>query len=497
LQCVFSRLIHKDINPLILVIYDIDLKRYLIFADTLGSDSLRKDLAKKSGFDEEFINECCLLRPLRDVVEDIKKENSVISKTDGYTIIANDLKCVFKNVRRLSTIRIPHKDLSSIPMGIAIDVEEHKSEKDESPRQKEDSFNYNSFKNDLIQLYKKYEGTHNSHNIMDTFVVYTREFHEELKQSERHLFSREISFEDRAFFLADLQVMQDTEGTISSNKINVEKFRQRIQQHGFWNYFETKALLFRSGESDNWNIQFLYVRLLEDVTNVLDGVRTDHLLLMHQVYDISQLNDLLKQMATGDQIRTSQLIGSLGLITSKIKFDFYQRSNPFAVSFGVEYPCYALSKSGNTSNQLRAVQMRLTSELQNLNRPFEDIRDAVARSLGLGFWAGAYSPFVIVVAPLLMDVTNIEFADDRIQVRLDCSPAIQLNGLRMSLYGRDGQGQQTSPHETITEFERDGDSTMVYSNYYLKEEDKTATSVKLLIHYREHPIYERYVSKSS
>ena len=458
---------------------------------------MRKDLARKSGFDEEFINECCLSRPLVDVLEEIKKENSVISKTGGYTIIATDLKCVFKNVRRLSTIRIPHKDLSSIPMGIAVDVEEDKNDKGESLHKKEGSFDPNSFNNDLIQLYKKYEITHNSQNIMDTFVVYTREFHEDLKQSERHLFSREISFEDKAFFLADLQVMQDTEGTISSNKINIEKFKQRIQQHGFWNYFEIKALLFRSGESDTWNIQFLYVRLLEDVTSVLDGLRTDHLLLMHQVYDISQLNDLLKQITIGDQIRAGQITSSLGLITNKIKYDFYQRSNPFAVSFGVEYPCYALSKSGNTSSQLRAVQMRLTSELQNLNKPFEDIRDAVARSLGLGFWAGAYSPFVIVLAPLLMDIIHVEFDNEKIQVRLDCSPAIQLNGLRMSLYGIDGQDQQTSPHETITDFERDGDSTIVYSNYYLKEEDKAAVSVKLVIYYREHPINERYVGKSS
>jgi len=458
---------------------------------------LRKDLARKSGFDEEFINECCLSRPLGDVLEEIKKENSVISKTGGYTIIATDLKCVFKNVRRLSTIRIPHKDLSSIPMGIAVDVEEDKNDKGESLHKKEGSFDPNSFNNDLIQLYKKYEIKHNSQNIMDTFVVYTREFYEELKQSERHLFSREISFEDKAFFLADLQVMQDTEGTISSNKINIEKFKQRIQQHGFWNYFEIKALLFRSGESDTWNIQFLYVRLLEDVTSVLDGLRTDHLLLMHQVYDISQLSDLLKQITIGDQIRAGQITSSLGLITNKIKYDFYQRSNPFAVSFGVEYPCYALSKSGNTSSQLRAVQMRLTSELQNLNKPFEDIRDAVARSLGLGFWAGAYSPFVIVLAPLLMDIIHVEFDNEKIQVRLDCSPAIQLNGLRMSLYGRDGQDQQTSPHETITDFERDGDSTIVYSNYYLKEEDKAAVSVKLVIYYREHPINERCVGKSS
>ena len=113
-----------------------------------------------------------------------------------------------------------------------------------------------------------------------------------MKQTERHLFSREIYFDDKTFFLGDLTVMQDTEGIISNNKINIEKFKQRIQQHKFWNYFEIKTLLFRSVESDIWKVQFLYVRLLEDATSVLDGVKTDHLMLVHQLFDIGQLNDL-------------------------------------------------------------------------------------------------------------------------------------------------------------------------------------------------------------
>ena len=458
---------------------------------------MRKDLAKKSGFDEEFINECCLSRPVDAVIEEIKKENNVVFKSGGYTIIANDFKSVFNAVRSLSTIRVPHKDFSSIPMGIAIDEKEHENDRDETSHKKEGNPAPTSLNEDLIMLYKKYEITHNSQNAMDTFVVYTKEFHDELKQTERHLFSREIYFDDKTFFLGDLTVMQDTEGIISNNKINIEKFKQRIQQHKFWNYFEIKTLLFRSVESDIWKVQFLYVRLMEDATSVLDGVKTDHLMLVHQLFDIGQLNDLLAQITSGDEIRIGRITGSLGLITNKIKYDFYQRSHPFAVSFGVEYPCYALSKSGNTSTQLRAVQVRLTSELQDLNRPFEDLRDAVARSLGLGFWAGAYSPFVVVLAPLLMDIMNIEFGDGKIQVRLDCSPAVRLDGLRMSLYGRDSQDQQTSLHETITEFSRDGDSTIVYSKYYLREEDKPTVSVKLVIYYREHPMFEKNVSRSS
>lgn len=99
---------------------------------------MRKDLAKKSGFDEEFINECCLSRPVEAVIEEIKKENNVVSKSGGYTIIANDFKSVFNAVRSLSTIRVLHKEFSSIPMGIAIDVKEHKNDRDENLHKKKE-----------------------------------------------------------------------------------------------------------------------------------------------------------------------------------------------------------------------------------------------------------------------------------------------------------------------------------------------------------------------
>jgi hypothetical protein len=237
--------------------------------------------------------------------------------------------------------------------------------------------------------------------------------------------------------------------------------------------------------------------LLEEASNVLEGIKTDHLLLLHHLCDISQLDDLLRQITTGDKIKLGQITASFDLIKNKIKFEFYQRSHPFAISFGVDYPCYALSKFGTNSDQLKAVQVRLTSELRNLNRPFEDIRDAVARALGLGFLTGAYSPFIVVLAPMLMDVTHIEMDEDKIHVRLDCSPAIKLDGLRMSLYGRDSQDKQTGLHESITEFSREGDSTTVYSNYYLREEDKQSVSVKVVIYYREHPLYEKHIGKPS
>jgi hypothetical protein len=111
-------------------------------------------------------------------------------------------------------------------MGIAIDVKEHNDNRDHTLHKKAEDSDTISIDDDLIALYRKYETTHNSQNAMDTFVVYTREFHDELKQTERHLFSREINFDDKTFFLGDLSVMQDTEGIISNNKINIVKFRQ-------------------------------------------------------------------------------------------------------------------------------------------------------------------------------------------------------------------------------------------------------------------------------
>jgi hypothetical protein len=381
-------------------------------------------------------------------------------------------------------------------MGIAIDVEEFEYEESKTHK-KQDNLENSSVNKDLIRLYRKYEVTRNAQNTMDTFIVYAPEFHEELKQSERHLFSTEISFDNQTFFLGDLSVMQDTEGILSNNKISIEKFKQRIQLHSFWNYFEIKALLFKPAERDGWNVQFIYVRLVEEAPNMLDGVRTDHLLMLHQLCDISQLNDLLRQISMGDKIKIGQITASLELVRNKIKYDFYQRSHQFSISFGVDYPCYALSKSGANSNNLKAVQVRLTSELRNLSKPFEDIRDAVARTLGLGFLAGAYSPFVVVLAPMLMDVTHMELNEEKIHVRLDCSPVIKLDGLRMSLYGRDNQDKPTGLHETVTEFSRDGDSTTVYSDYHLREEDKPSVSVKVVIYYREHPMYEKHIIKSS
>ncbi|MGI8834076.1 MAG: hypothetical protein ACR2IS_15750, partial [Nitrososphaeraceae archaeon] len=77
---------HNNINPDVLLSCDINLKTYLILADILGSDRLRKELAQKSGFDEEFIRESCLSRPIDEIIEQIKKENrNVISRKGGYT----------------------------------------------------------------------------------------------------------------------------------------------------------------------------------------------------------------------------------------------------------------------------------------------------------------------------------------------------------------------------------------------------------------------------
>jgi hypothetical protein len=53
------------------------MKKYLIFLDILGFDELPKELAKKSGFQEDFIREKCLSNPLKRVIEELKNEQGI------------------------------------------------------------------------------------------------------------------------------------------------------------------------------------------------------------------------------------------------------------------------------------------------------------------------------------------------------------------------------------------------------------------------------------
>ena len=71
---------------------------------------------------------------------------------------------------------------------------------------------------------------------------------------------------------------------------------------------------------------------------------------------------------------------------------------------GINEPCYILLNGGNTSTELEAIERHLRSELQSHNPRYDDLQDAVAKSLRLPWWRGrgsviTYAPFVLIWCP--------------------------------------------------------------------------------------------------
>ena len=226
--------------------------------DILGFDELPKELAKDSGFEEDFIREKCLSEPLKGVIENIKKELFWVKEgTDDYVILADNIQLVFKVISNTTGIHIPYRDYTSkyFPLEIAIDAVDISEEGFVEYINKSQIID--SLKKGILAAYKLWYKRNKLKNVTQTFVVYTNEFQSDLEKlgKDRHLFSTKIAIDDKSFYQGDLELFRDTSGIISSNRINVEKFKRKIGQLRLWRYYETKALLFRPYGQDVWKIQ--------------------------------------------------------------------------------------------------------------------------------------------------------------------------------------------------------------------------------------------------
>lgn len=344
-----------------------NLKKFLIFFDILGFGPLPRKLAEVSGFEEDFVREVCFSEPLRKKVEEIKREHEVIEGTDDYVVIADDLASVSKVIKKITTIKIPHRDYEFVPFEIAVDIRPFKEQEIKNINRKEI---IEFYKNDIVSPYKRYYKSKYNESVKETFVVYTTEFYKELELKSRHLFSEQIEFNGSIFFLADLEIMRDIESSIHDNKINVKKFKLTVTKH-----FEVKALIFKSLDNSNWKIQFLYVRILADGPAILPAVITQHLKLVHSIHGLNQLNNFLDQLTVGKEITLGQISGSLHLIPNRIKYDVYDGTTSSTRDFGINEPGHMLFKAGNTSIELVAVEQHLGSELRSHNPIYENLQE--------------------------------------------------------------------------------------------------------------------------
>jgi len=81
----------------------------------------------------------------------------------------------------------------------------------------------------------------------------------------------------------------------------------------------------------------------------------------------------------------------------------------------------------------------LISEFEGL---FDNLQDAVVNKLDLQFWDGRYAPFVVIVAPIPIEIFTAEINNQNVLMTLDCSPLTDPRRLKVMLHGRNAKGRQ-------------------------------------------------------
>lgn len=459
-----------------------------MFFDILGFYNIPKELEKKTGFRENSIREAFLSRPLSQKIQEIKDEigqEKIIEGTDNFVLIIDDLVTVFKFVNRITTIPIPHKDYRYIPLEVALDVREiHDEETEYKNRCQTISF----YKNDIISSYRKYyKQEHNGESVKESFLIHTEGFMKELIPSERSLFSKRIYFNNRTFFLADLTIMQDVDGKLAINRINLEKFRKKLGQLTFWRYFEVKLCCKRYYENDTWKVLFLYLRLLHTKPSMIQhGMETTHLKLVYQIGNIDELTGILHRLFEERTVEMNRSNASLEWITSSIIFDTYYKSHPHTGLFGMIEPAYALTQTGTNPTESADVERTLQEELQGHAEPYEYLADAIHSVLDLQFWSPGYSPFIVALAPIPIKISDVQFTKEQILVQILCANEIQLDALRIILL---------EFHSEITEFNRERDTNIISGSKVLPH-DNNITAVRLRVLYHTDEIETRLVNRN-
>jgi hypothetical protein len=78
--------------------------------------------------------------------------------------------------------------------------------------------------------------------------------------------------------------------------------------------------------------------------------------------------------------------------------------------------------------------------------------------LGIDFGTSAYYPFCSVVAPILVNIDRVQFTENKIIVELNCFPKVEVNDLKVTLFGKDDYGKATDLRKSVSLIRKDGSS---------------------------------------
>ncbi|MFZ0514524.1 MAG: hypothetical protein WAM14_23165, partial [Candidatus Nitrosopolaris sp.] len=236
-----------------------------------------------------------------------------------------------------------------------------------------------------------------------------------------------------------------------------------------------------------WKIQLLYIRLLDERPTILDGLYTDHIILIHRVDEINGLGELFTQLIEGREIGINAIYASLELQSDKIKYEDSYLSSLGKV-FGINNYCCILLKCGTNSTSLHNIERQL---LADLTGRFDRMGDAVMNTLHLPFqWNFSYAPFVAILAPVVVDVVDVSSNNGRISINLKCAELINSDGLRVKIYFLDNAGNQVGLPQEIEGFTRSARKVSLLSHIHLSD---SAVSATLRLYYYDDIIAEKRI----
>jgi hypothetical protein len=187
-------------------------KKYLVYVDILGFEALAREIAEKTGFEEDVIRQNYLSDPLEKEIEEIKREGIQISKgiseiegSDNYVLIVDHIQTAFELVGKLTTIRIPHKAYKCIPLEVGLGTKEIDEDIEVKPINRKEIIQF--LKSDIINPYRSYYKKKHGKGIKETFVLFTQDFFDALEPLDRK-YCEQISYKTKTFFVADVDKVQ-------------------------------------------------------------------------------------------------------------------------------------------------------------------------------------------------------------------------------------------------------------------------------------------------
>jgi hypothetical protein len=449
-------------------------RTYIIFIDILGYQEVANEISSQTNLDSSYVRQSFLRDPLTLAIVKFGNAVSLRYFTDNFLVFTNNLETVFGIIYEVSRLAIPFNTPKLVPFEVAVGVADLNTNFD--PIDQDETVRF--LKLDLLDCYKKYYKQEKGYSIKDTFVVITTDFFQVLSQDRRYLCKKVIYTNGNGqrieFYSAELKMMQDVSGRSFNDIAKIEKFLKKIRDDGPWTNFEVKTLIFRDVTIGKWIAQFIYVKLLDDSTTE-NSVLTNSLIVIHKVYDISELSAFLNSLIINGAFQISGFpTASLEEINEMMEYYFCGYVNNYRISspadlFSITQPAHILLKGGKSPVKLSNAETLMTQDLQEYDQ-FRPVIDIVRQNLSLNFWDYSYSSFFVVIAPLEIEMPKISFKGKQIEIKLRCNKNIPASDIKIKIIGR-RENENTALRVEENNFKRVNEELVYSKTIESSEED--------------------------